>query len=111
MCDVRISFLSCNCLDDATSYKEKAWNKLGQVSDTQDLDFADDLALLSAISKQMQHKTDELVKLAAKSGLRVSKSKTKIMQVNYKAVNDLQPITKGDRVRRCQPVFIFRFPN
>ena len=77
--------------------KRKRGINLGRFQTPKDLDFADDLALLSAISKQMQHKTDELVKLAAKSGLRVSKSKTKIMQVNYKAVNDLQPITKGDK--------------
>ena len=43
----------------------------------------------------MQRKTDELVKLAAKSELRVSKPKTKVIPIN--PINDLQPITIGDK--------------
>ena len=42
----------------------------------------------------MQRKTCELVKLAAKLGLRVSKPKMKVMRI--KTVNDLQPITIAD---------------
>ena len=50
----------------------------GMFRKLKDLDFADELSLLSATSKQMQHKTD---KLEAKSGLhvRVSKHKMKVI--------------------------------
>ena len=54
----------------------------------ENLDFADGLALLSATSRQMQRKTNELVKVAAMTGLSVSKPKTKIVWI--KAFNDLQ---------------------
>ena len=42
----------------------------------------------------MQSKTEELVELATKSGLRVIKPKTKAQRI--KAANDLQPITIED---------------
>ena len=58
----------------------------GWLPTIENLDFADDLVLLSETSKQMQRKTDELVKLAAKSGLRVSKPKTKVLRLKKSTV-------------------------
>ena len=50
----------------------------------EDLDFADDLALLSHTKDQMQHKTDNLVSTAATVGLKINSGKTKILKINTK---------------------------
>ena len=47
-----------------------------------DLDFADDLALLSHSHRQMQDKTTELVLISAQIGLKINKRKTKILRTN-----------------------------
>ena len=47
-----------------------------------DLDFADDIALLAHTYQQMQEKTTQLEKSAAKLGLSASKPKTKSMRMN-----------------------------
>lgn len=47
-----------------------------------DLDFVDDLALLSHNHQQMQDKTTRLMDISAKAGLSIHKQKTKIMKVN-----------------------------
>ena len=51
----------------------------------EDLDFADDLALLSHSHQQMQEKTSELAAISSRVGLNIHKCKTKILKVN--AVN------------------------
>lgn len=51
-------------------------------SQLDDLDFADDLALLSHNHQQMQDKTTRLMDISAKAGLSIHKQKTKIMKVN-----------------------------
>ena len=47
-----------------------------------DLDFADDLALLSHSHMQMQDKTTELALISAQVGLKINKRKTKILRPN-----------------------------
>ena len=47
-----------------------------------DLDFADDLALLSHSHRQMQDKTTELALISARVGLKINKRKTKILITN-----------------------------
>ena len=47
-----------------------------------DLDFADDIALLAHTYQKMQEKTTQLEKSAAKLGLSASKVKTKSMRMN-----------------------------
>ena len=54
----------------------------------EDLDFVDDIAFVLSTNKQMQRKTDELVKLAAKSGLSVSKPKTRINLGSRRSTNN-----------------------
>ena len=56
-------------------------------SQLDDLDFADDLALLSHSHDQMQEKTDLLNLLSAQTGLNINMNKTKIMKANTKSKN------------------------
>ena len=51
----------------------------------EDLDFADDIVLLSQRRTDMQEKTSALVEKAQSVGLRVSKKKTKHMRVKTKS--------------------------
>lgn len=53
-------------------------------SKLEDLDFADDIALLSSSHSQMQKKTNSITGLASRVGLKVNKKKTKIMRMNNK---------------------------
>jgi hypothetical protein len=49
-----------------------------------DLDFADDIALISSTQQQMQEKTSLLAETSIKLGLRPNESKTKVMKINAK---------------------------
>ena len=66
-----------------TATKEKRngiqWTMLTQLDD---LDFADDLALLSHSHRQMQDKTTELALISERVGLKINKRKTKILRTN-----------------------------
>ena len=55
----------------------------------EDLDFADDLALLSHSHQQMQEKTSRLEEVAAVTGLIINRDKTKMMRLRNKTT---QPI-------------------
>ena len=55
---------------------------MGPNTQLDDLDFADDLALLSSTRQQMQAKTDILAEKSAQIGLHVNTGKTKVMRVN-----------------------------
>ena len=62
-------------------------------SQLDDLDFADDLALLSHNHQQMQNKTTLLANTSLGVGLRINHKKTNIMSINTPNNN---PITVGD---------------
>ena len=66
-----------------TATKEKRngiqWTMLTQLDD---LDFSDDLALLSHSHRQMQDKTTELALISERVGLKINKRKTKILRTN-----------------------------
>ena len=47
-----------------------------------DLDFADDVALLAKTNEQLHYRTTNLETEAAKVGLRISHSKTKVMRTD-----------------------------
>jgi hypothetical protein len=49
-----------------------------------DLDFANDIALISSTQQQMQEKTSLLAETSIKLGLRPNESKTKVMKINAK---------------------------
>ena len=55
------------------------WNILKQLDD---LDFADDLALMYHSHRQMQYKTTYLARISAQLGLTINKKKTKILRLN-----------------------------
>jgi len=63
------------------------WNHL------EDLDFADDLALLSHSHAQMQRKTDLLAEISGQTGLKIHGGKTKILRLNNRTD---EPITLAD---------------
>jgi len=47
-----------------------------------DLDFADDLALLSLTHRQMQEKTNSVKESSAQIGLHINRGKTKVLKIN-----------------------------
>ena len=59
-------------------------------SQLEDLDFADDLALISHSHQQMQEKTELLNTVSTQLGLNINRSKTSILKANTKNNN---PIT------------------
>ena len=50
----------------------------------EDLDFADDIALLSSNLHHIQTKVTNLAKFSAKTGLKVNKKKTEVLRINSK---------------------------
>lgn len=66
-----------------------------------DLDFADDIALLSSTKQQMQHKLDKLDKEAKRVGLKISGQKTKMMRINS---SSQEQFTIGERNERIEDV-------
>ena len=56
----------------------------------EDIDFADDVALLSHRHDNMQDKTTSLYESAAKLGLKINKKKTRTMRANHVNKNSIQ---------------------
>ncbi|VDO59346.1 unnamed protein product [Schistosoma margrebowiei] len=71
----------------STVNQEKYYIKKNQLDD---LDFADDLALLSHTHEQMQIKTANVAAVSASVGLNIHKGKTKVLKYNTENNN---PIT------------------
>lgn len=80
-------FLFLLCIDwvmkETTSNRRTGiqWSLTEQL---EDLDFADDLALLAHTHQQMQEKSGKLEETAALLGLKINSSKTKVMRINSK---------------------------
>ena len=75
--------------DEGTGLRWKLTSKL------EDLNFADDVALISSMQRHVQLKTDRLVENAERTGLRVNVRKCKVMRVNARnneaiTANDLE---------------------
>ena len=60
------------------------WNFTSKL---EDLDFADDIALMSSCYTHMQTKTRQLNQFAARTGLRINKKKTQVLRINSKCKN------------------------
>ena len=60
------------------------WNFTSKL---EDLDFADDIALMSSRYTYMQTKAIQLNQFAAKTGLRMNKKKTQVLRINSKCKN------------------------
>ena len=69
-----------------------------------DLDFADDLALLSHNHTQMQDKTTRLAETSAGTGLKINKRKTELMKINTTA---RAPVTVGGEPIREVESFVY----
>ena len=67
----------------------------------EDLDFADDLCLMSQKCQHMQQKTDNLAQEASKTGLQINLEKTEIMTLLNK---QQKPITLGDSELKDVPL-------
>ena len=59
-------------------------------SQLEDLDFADDLALLSHSHRQMKEKTQDLERISQSTGLKVHPGKTKVLKMNTSVKGDIK---------------------
>ncbi|XP_071153376.1 uncharacterized protein [Mytilus edulis] len=66
------------------------WTMFNQL---EDLDFADDIAIVSTTSEHLQEKTNILTNYAKQTGLNVNARKTKVMSINTR---NTTPITIND---------------
>ena len=73
------------------------WTLLTQLDD---LDFADDLALLSHNHRQMQDKTSRLAETSAGTGLSINLKKTELMKIN--STVDTPVTVEGESIREVQ---------
>ena len=64
-----------------TTEDKKRGHKWGLMGNLEDLDFAEDLALISETIKHLQDKTNRLVNYAGQVGLLVYVQKTEIMNI------------------------------
>ena len=73
--------------------KTTAGNKTGIrwnfTSKLEDLDFADDIALMSSCYTHMQTKTRQLNQFAARTELRINKKKAQVLRINSKCKNTI----------------------
>ena len=67
-----------------TTARNKTWIRWNFTSKLEDLDFADDIALMSSCYANMQTKTRQLNQFAARTGLRINKKKTQVLRINSK---------------------------
>ena len=75
-------------------------NRRNSTTKLDDLDYENDIAVLSSTKEQLQRKFDTVDKYAYSTGLKISAGKTKVMRFN---TNTNQPITNTQREknRRC----------
>ena len=62
----------------------KTWIGWNCTSKLEDLDFADDIALMSSCYTHTQTKTRQLNQFAARTGLRINKKKIQLLRINSK---------------------------
>lgn len=70
----------------------------------EDLDFADDLALLSHTQKQMQEKTNSVAANSTRLGLNINREKSKILKINS---TNPEPITVDDAALEEVESFVY----
>ena len=63
------------------------WKMMEQL---EDLEFADDIALISTTQNQMQRKTDKRSESAKRVGLNICKKKTRVLKMNCKNNNPIK---------------------
>ena len=67
----------------------------------EDLDFADDIALISTTQHQMRKKTDKLAETSQRIGLNISKTKTQVMRLNRKNTEPIK-FQNGDTIKEIK---------
>ena len=72
---------------------------------TSDLDYAHDICLLSQKLQHMQAKINNLAQIAKKTGLRVSKQKTKLMRTNNSQQRDKMKLTNCTILTVSPPIY------
>ena len=76
------------------------WTLMDPNTQLDDLDFADNLALLSSASQKMQAKTDILAEISTQIGLHVNTGKTKVMRVSNQSQEPIslygEPLSEVD---------------
>ena len=90
-------FLFLLCIDwtmNQTTHNKNTGIQWSLTEQLEDLDFADDIALLSHSHQQMREKSQLLETTAAGLGLKINGAKTKIMRRNNKSMS---PINIGDQ--------------
>lgn len=71
--------------------KDKKWGINWSLTGTlQDLEYADDVCLISKTTQQMQAKLNSLQEESQKAGLKINKEKTKVLNTNLTIANDLR---------------------
>lgn len=71
--------------------KDKKWGiNWGLTGTLQDLDYADDVCLISKTTQQMQAKLNSLQEESRKAGLKINKEKTKVLNINLTTASDLR---------------------
>ena len=70
----------------------------------EDLDYADDLALLSSSASQCQRKINKLKVTAEKAGLKINRDKTKSMRLNARTQT---PLKIGSEVMEDVDTFVY----
>ena len=79
---------------DQESYQQKVRCYRQTLSTLEDLDFADDLALLFHTHQHMQEKTDRLNHFANQVGLKINKNKSEVMNLSIENPSSVQ--VKGE---------------
>ena len=74
-------------------------------SKLEDLDFADDIALVSANQQQMQEKIAKLNEIVLKVGLRINQKKTKVLRIHSKNSKPIE--IQGNAIKEVD-TFTFR---
>nr|KAG5687043.1 hypothetical protein BaRGS_002416 [Batillaria attramentaria] len=97
-----ISLIQCTYKD--MSCRIAHAGQLSESFELDDLDFADDLALLSHSHSQMQDKTTCLEATSAGTGLKINRRKTELMKINTTAST---PVTVGGEPIREVESFVY----
>ena len=74
------------------------WRFMDQL---EDLDFANDIALISTTQHQMQKKTHKLAETSQRIGLNISQTKTQVVRLNYKNTEPIK-FQNGDTIKEMK---------
>ena len=91
-----IDWIMCNTTQQANTGIR--WRCMDQL---EDLDFANDIALISTTQHQMQKKTDKLSETSQGIGLSISRTKTQVMRLKWKNTEPIK-FQNGDTIKETK---------